>query len=78
MIQRGFGATALKQGVLTSDTPNTNWGWFGSNLLPFYTYTETSGAGYVEFVDMGNGFSWDLNKHQGAAAKRAVDLVGRA
>ncbi|KAG1249637.1 hypothetical protein G6F68_013223 [Rhizopus microsporus] len=62
MIQRGFGATALKQGVLTSATPNTNWGWFGSNLLPFYTYTETSGAGYVEFVDMGNGFSWDLNK----------------
>ncbi|MGE8672034.1 MAG: hypothetical protein ACN6PB_03260, partial [Achromobacter kerstersii] len=59
-IQRGFGAAALKQGVLTSDTPNNNWGWFGTNLLPFYTYTETAGAGYAEFVDMGNGFSWDL------------------
>ncbi len=61
-VQRGFGASALKQGVLTSDTPTSYWGWYGSNLLPFHTYTEKSGvgAGYAEYVDMGNSFSWDL------------------
>ncbi|MGH8818659.1 MAG: hypothetical protein ACREX5_18835, partial [Achromobacter pestifer] len=64
-LARGFGAIALKQGVLTADQPQSYfWGWGGSNVLPFHTYTETQTGGatnYAQYVDIGNGFSWDLS-----------------
>ncbi len=61
-LRQGLGATALKQGTLKLDSRSGS-GWWGSNYLTFYQYTETTagGAQYASYVDLGDSFSWDLS-----------------
>ncbi len=74
-------ALAPRRWALTSDTPNSNWGWFGTNLLPFYTYgssgcrvcrvrrrqaTASVGSTNANLSDAAHLVG---QQHQGAAAK---------
>ncbi|CAJ49553.1 putative secreted calcium-binding protein, partial [Bordetella avium 197N] len=66
VLQRGLGAQALQQGSVQIDSRSiVN----GTGNLTYYQYT-ASGAAYTSFVDLGNGFTWDLSTSSLSQAER--------